>query len=906
MSAQRRNRYLLGFNLVNRLLFLVLACTISFIWVSSGSAQDKAATIRMVRAFEPGETGLANPAGLTFSPRANAFYVVESPAVSRNPPANTEIVKMTPFDGQAGSARIAAAVQDPVNMAFDGLHNRLLILQYPANQVIEVQESPDGDLDPTTLARHDARGFGLQDPQGMVVDPETGDVYILDSGGPRIVRVETGPEGNFEDAVITSIRLEKAGSTGVRGLAFDPATGHLHLVNTLEGKLYEVSPSGQLVASRDLSEFGLGDPRGMVFAPSGDQTDDPARLSLYLAGSGALPGAGRHPAQAGQLDVQTVQGDAVAQSSSQIVELSLTPLVEPAASAFSSSLIQTSNLGAISPPSPDPSGLTYFASRGTLVMCDGEVEETVNGITHFQGVNVWELTRGGSVVSTANISKISPTVVPMSNEPTGVAWNPANGHFYFSDDSARRVFDLNPGPDGKIGTVDDSWTSFDTRPSGNLDPEGITYDSWRDRLFVADGVNMEVYEYTTSGALVGQFDVEIYGVVDPESVEFNPDSGTLFVMSSNRQSRVIIETTTGGALLQTIDISASNSRKAAGLAYAPASNGSESKRFYIVDRGVDNNTDPNIVDGKMYEMTAPSALIPPSATATFTASPTPPSSPTMIATSTATPFVSNTPTSTATFTPTPTGTNTPTPTRTATSTSTNTPTSTVTFTPTPTRTSTPTPIPTSPLPDLIFADGFESGDISAWSSNATDSGDLSVSAAAALVGSYGLQAIIDDNVAIYLTDDTPNAEPRYRVRFYFDPNSISMANGNTHDIFYGYSGTSAIVLRVQFRISKSNYQLRAALVNDGTTWTNTNWIAISDSPHAIELNWQAATSAGANNGGLALWLDGLQRSNLAGVDNDTRRIDRVRLGPGAGIDKGTRGTYYFDAFESRRRTYIGP
>ncbi len=41
-------------------------------------------------------------------------------------------------------------------------------------------------------------------------------------------------------------------------------------------------------------------------------------------------------------------------------------------------------------------------------------------------------------------------------------------------------------------------------------------------------------------------------------------------------------------------------------------------------------------------------------------------------------------------------------------------------------------------------------------------------------------------------------------------------------------------------------------------------------------------------------------------DNDTRRIDRVRLGAVAGIDTGTRGTYYFDAFESRRQTAIGP
>ena len=233
------------------------------------------------------------------------------------------------------------------------------------------------------------------------------------------------------------------------------------------------------------------------------------------------------------------------------------------------------------------------------------------------------------------------------------------------------------------------------------------------------------------------------------------------------------------------------------------------------------------------------------------------------------------------------------------------PTGTPTPTSTPPPTSTPTSTPTA-IADLIFADGFESGNLSRWSSTKTDSRDLNVSASAALVGSNGLQAVLDDNVAIYVTDDTPAAEPRYRARFYFDPNSIPMVGGNNHYIFYGYSGTSRVVMRVQFRFSNGNYQLRAALRNDASTWTNTSWFTINDAPHPIELDWQAATAAGANNGSLTLWIDGTQRANLTGVDNDMRRIDRVRLGAVTGIDSGTRGAYYFDAFESRRQTPIGP
>jgi hypothetical protein len=203
-------------------------------------------------------------------------------------------------------------------------------------------------------------------------------------------------------------------------------------------------------------------------------------------------------------------------------------------------------------------------------------------------------------------------------------------------------------------------------------------------------------------------------------------------------------------------------------------------------------------------------------------------------------------------------------------------------------------------------DGFESGSFSAWTANRTDLGDLSVGAAAAMQGSQGMQALIDDMNTIYLTDDTPAAEPRYRARFYFDPNSISMISGDTHFICIGYNGTSTALVRVQFRRSSGVYQVRAQVINDASTWVSTAWFTISDGPHPLEIDWRAATSAGANNGGVTLWIDGVQQAAISTVDNDTRKIDSVRLGAITGIDAGTLGTYYFDAFESRRQSYIGP
>jgi uncharacterized protein YjiK len=572
---------------------LLVACAISVIFVLTASAAPEASgssagAPRQARVLDLERTGVAAPVGLTFARGSESFYVVGSR--SGGAPADTEVVTLKPFDlspvsDRAGSARIAAAVGDPVNVAFDARGSRLFLLDN-VNRLLEVKANAAGELDPRSLVRRDALRLELADPQGMTVDPTTGAIYVLDAAPSRFVRIQPAADGGLDAATTSSVGLPSS-LANVRGLALDPSSGHLHLRSGQT--LHELTTAGEMVASRDLSGLELSAPQAMAFAPSGDLTDDPAQSSIYVADSGTAQGTG------------------------QIVELALSPLPAVTSVDFVASLAHTIDTAAFSPPSPDPSGLTYLPPpRNTLLMTDGEVEETVNGITHFQGVNVWEMTLGGNVVNTGNVSKVgyqgAPPPVPMTQEPVGVTWEPSTGHYFVSEDGGKRVYNVNPGADGKLGTSGDSWTYWSTLANGNNngDPEGIAYDTAQNHLFVADGVNAEVYEYTTTGTLLGHFDVAAYGVGDPETVEYNADSDTLFVLSNRQSGPIIVETTKSGALLQTIDVSSAADFKPAGLAYAPASTGPAVKHFYFVDRGIDNNNDPRIVDGKIFEFTAPS------------------------------------------------------------------------------------------------------------------------------------------------------------------------------------------------------------------------------------------------------------------------------------------------------------
>jgi hypothetical protein len=210
-----------------------------------------------------------------------------------------------------------------------------------------------------------------------------------------------------------------------------------------------------------------------------------------------------------------------------------------------------------------------------------------------------------------------------------------------------------------------------------------------------------------------------------------------------------------------------------------------------------------------------------------------------------------------------------------------------------------------PPPDAIFADGFESGTLSAWSAVKNDGG-LQAGATSALVGQFGMEAIFDNTVPLYVTDWTPFAEREYRARFVFDPNSLDMLDGRSHFVYQALTGSSRAVARVELRFKSGNYEIRSGLLTDESRWVNTSWWYVDDGPQTIELHWWAASSPGASDGGQTMWINEVQSETRQDVQNYSLQVDFIRLGAVAGIDAGTLGSMYFDAFESRRETYIGP
>jgi hypothetical protein len=261
--------------------------------------------------------------------------------------------------------------------------------------------------------------------------------------------------------------------------------------------------------------------------------------------------------------------------------------------------------------SPDPSGLAYLDSTGRLLDCDGEVDEMPN---LFTGSNLFEINLDGALVAAHSTTNLART--GYSNEPVGCGYNPATGDLFVSDDDQRLVFQVRPGSDGVLFTVDDIRTSFKAPTVcgiSDIDAEGVAFGAGK--LFIIDGVGAEVWQVTPSadgifdgvGETCTHFDTSAW-VTDPEGGEYDTDNpGHLFVVGKPKTR--IVYFTTAGTQEGTVNITSANATKPAGLAAAPGSLGSQDptpacKNIYIVDRGIDNST-PTENDGKIYEVSVP-------------------------------------------------------------------------------------------------------------------------------------------------------------------------------------------------------------------------------------------------------------------------------------------------------------
>jgi hypothetical protein len=196
---------------------------------------------------------------------------------------------------------------------------------------------------------------------------------------------------------------------------------------------------------------------------------------------------------------------------------------------------------------------------------------------------------------------------------------------------------------------------------------------------------------------------------------------------------------------------------------------------------------------------------------------------------------------------------------------------------------------------LFFID-HETGTTEQWTSN-SDAVHITASASAGLKSSAtGLAVNVTSTTAFYVAKTGNNSTTgKLRVRFYIDPNTLTMATNDTFAVMRLFDTGYNVVIGCYLKWTGTTYQLLLEYGTDGGTLFGTGR-AITDAPHYVELYVTRASSNVASDGTATMWIDGTQYDAFTGLDNYDRfpQYANMRAGGVTGLDAGTSGTFYLD------------
>jgi hypothetical protein len=182
----------------------------------------------------------------------------------------------------------------------------------------------------------------------------------------------------------------------------------------------------------------------------------------------------------------------------------------------------------------------------------------------------------------------------------------------------------------------------------------------------------------------------------------------------------------------------------------------------------------------------------------------------------------------------------------------------------------------------IFADGFESGSTSAWSS-VTNATRLAVLKAAAIDGTWGLRVTAQTNNTSYLRRNF-GATSTLHVKFNLDPQTFATPSGNAYVTVLQGASNNSQVFAVQLRNGSQGRQIRLVVGSSAAPWRT---LGTGVSEIAVD-----RTAAGSNRPTSLTVNGGLLDSRTSGSSSPNNLRLGIVTATGSGNNNATRTTGY--------------
>jgi hypothetical protein len=228
-----------------------------------------------------------DPSGIAYRNSIDRLVISDSEVEETPLFANFNLFTATRTGSGTGSGNTTAYSREPTDLGINSANGNLFISDDDRNRIFIVAQGRDGrhGTGDDTVRNFRTVPFGSDDPEGVVYDPVTKNLFVSDGAGIEIYRVNpvNGVFGDGNDRV-THFDVARHGAGDVEGLGLDPNKGRLLAVDPNTDAIYELGKGGALFNVLDLS--GIPTARSVIadvtMAPTSSTADPASTLDYWV------------------------------------------------------------------------------------------------------------------------------------------------------------------------------------------------------------------------------------------------------------------------------------------------------------------------------------------------------------------------------------------------------------------------------------------------------------------------------------------------------------------------------------------------------------------------------------------------------------------------------------------------
>ena len=227
--------------------------------------------------------------GIVYMKDAGRMFIVDSEVDEMTIYKNVNMWQLSPNGSTVfTTGNTLKFSKEPTGVGYDPKTKRLFISDDDKKRVFSLTAGTDtrfGTVDDPTPTSISASAFGDLDSEDVTFDDKAGDLFVSDGTGLEVWHVAPGPNGRFDgitptgDDVVSHFDVGVYGITDLEGMGYSETRDSLFLMDRNFKKIVEVTKTGALVQTIDITSIGMSKPAAITIAPA---SNDPSRTDLYV------------------------------------------------------------------------------------------------------------------------------------------------------------------------------------------------------------------------------------------------------------------------------------------------------------------------------------------------------------------------------------------------------------------------------------------------------------------------------------------------------------------------------------------------------------------------------------------------------------------------------------------------